>query len=315
MGLADFRDSLAEEIQEIMSSDFTVEITETDTVPGVDDPEITYPNLVTKIQKCKLIETCVPYIDIRRSTDLSFSHRRYTLAKLYSSFVRAMARSAAYYDGKVRGVIGDRLMVIFDNEDCFTKAVNTAILMNSVSQYLIEKNFSHDEIKCGIGIDYGKMLGSKVGIIKQGVENTANKSIVWLGRPANVASKLTDQANRTTFDLIPTVNQHLHYPSIDEYSWLEIDASEFLDSLEETDSPVLKHPNEYFIGFFQSRRTKSRSTLPILMTEAVFNGFKHANPDVQSLKEGWWRPQSVSIPEYSNKVYGGNVVFTAFKES
>ena len=131
MGLADFRDSLAEEIQEITSSDFTVEINETDTVPGVDDPVITYPNLVTKVQKCKLIETCVLYIDIRRSTDLSFSHRRNTLTKLYSSFVRAMARCAGYYDGKIRSIIGDRLMVIFDKEDCFTKAVNTAILMNS----------------------------------------------------------------------------------------------------------------------------------------------------------------------------------------
>src|ERR671921_674873 len=101
MGLADFRDSLADEIQEITSSDFTVEITETDTVPGVDDPDITHPNLVTKVQKCKLIKTCVLYIDIRRSTDLSFSHRRDTLTKLYSSFVRAMARCAAYYGGKV----------------------------------------------------------------------------------------------------------------------------------------------------------------------------------------------------------------------
>src|SRR5215218_5257021 len=120
MGLEDLRDSLSEEIQGITSSDFTVVITETDVVPGVDDPSITYPNLVTKEQKCKLIETCVLYIDIRRSTDLSFSHRRSTLTKLYSSFSRAMLRCGAYYGGKVRSIIGDRLMVIFDSENCFT---------------------------------------------------------------------------------------------------------------------------------------------------------------------------------------------------
>src|SRR5919112_505700 len=102
MELADLRDSLAEEIEQITSSDFTVEIAETDTVPGVDDAEITYPNLMTKVQKCKLIETCVLYIDIRKSTDLSFSHRRSTLTKLYSSFSRAMARCGSYYGGKVR---------------------------------------------------------------------------------------------------------------------------------------------------------------------------------------------------------------------
>src|SRR5215204_3775239 len=160
MGLEDLRDSLSEEIKGITSSDFTVVITETDVVPSIDDPDITYPNLVTKQQKCKLIDTCVLYIDIRRSTDLSFSHRRSTLTKLYSSFVRAMARCGGYFDGKVRGIVGDRLMVIFDKKDCFANAVNTAILMNSVSQYLLDKNFSHDEIKCGVGIDYGKMLAT-----------------------------------------------------------------------------------------------------------------------------------------------------------
>src|SRR5215208_4622598 len=157
MSLQNLQDNLAEEIQEILSSDFTVVITDTDLVPNVDDPDITYPNLVKKEQKCKLIETCVLYIDIRRSTDLSFSHRRSTLTKLYSSFVRTMARCGGYYGGKVRSIIGDRLMVIFDKEDCFTNAVDTAIIMNSVSKYLLDKNFSHDEIKCGIGIDYGKM--------------------------------------------------------------------------------------------------------------------------------------------------------------
>jgi len=312
MGLADFPDSLAEEIQEVSSSDFTVEITETDIVPSVDDPEITHPNLVTKVQKCELIDTCVLYIAIRRSTDLSFSHRRNTLTELYSSFVRAMARCGGYFDSKVRGIVGDRLMVIFDKKDCFANAVNTAILMNSVSQYLLDKNFSHDEIKCGVGLDYGKMLASKVGIIKRGVENTANKSIVWLGRPANVASKLTDSENRKTYNFVPTVQEGYYYPNIDKHSWYETDTPKFLDKLEETYSPVLKHPDEYFFGFFQSSRTTSQTTPPVLMTEPVFNGFKQANPDEQSLKEGWWHPQSVFVPGYSNKVYGGNIWFTAF---
>lgn len=315
MGLQDFRDDLAEEIQEITSSNFTVVITETDVVPNVDDPNITYPNLVKKEQKCKLIETCVLYIDIRRSTDLSFSHRRGTLTKLYSSFVRAMARCGGYYNGRVRSIIGDRLMVIFDKEDCFTNAVNTAILMNSVSQHLLDKQFSHDEIRCGIGIDYGKMLASKVGIVKRGEENTANKSIVWLGKPANIASKLTDRANRTTHKTIPTVREGFYYPSIDKYSWYGTDTTDFLNHLEETYSPVLKHPNEYFFSFYQSSRGTSQTAPPILMTKPVLDGFKKERPGDSSVKGSWWHTQSVSIPGYSNELYGGDVVFTMFKES
>jgi adenylate cyclase len=314
MGLEDFQDSLSEEIQGITSSDFTVVITETALVPSIDDPEITYPNLVTKQQKCKLIETCVLYIDIRKSTDLSFAHRRSTLTKLYSSFSRAMARCGSYYGGKVRSIIGDRLMVIFDKENCFTKAVNTAILMNSVSKYLLDKHFAHDDIKCGIGIDYGKMLASKAGIIKRGTENTAYKSIVWLGRPANISSKLTDRANRTTYNTTPTVCEGFHYPFTNKYSWHETDATDFLSKLKTTSSPTLKHPDKYFFSFFQSSRRTSHTTPPILMTKPVFDGFKGANPKGRSITNSWWQAQSVYIPGYSDKIYGGDVVDTAFKE-
>jgi class 3 adenylate cyclase len=315
LDLEEFQSSLAAEVQEITSSDFSVVISPTDLVPGVDDPEITYPNLVTKVQKCKLIETCVLYIDIRRSTNLSLDHRRSTLSKLYSSFVRAMARCGEYYGGKIRNIVGDRLMVIFDSKDCFTSAVNTAILMNSVSQYLLDRNFSQDDVVCGIGIDYGKMLASKVGIIKRGAENTATKSLVWLGRPANIASKLTDAANRTTYRTVPTVDQGFHYPNIGEYGWFEIDTPDFLNSLEETGSPVLRHPDEHFFAFVQSSRTASKRTPPVLMTEPVFDGYKAAVPNEPSVKQSWWHPQTVYVPGYSKKVYGGDVIYTQFKGS
>jgi adenylate cyclase len=312
--LEEFRDSLSEEIQGVTSSDFTVVITETDMVPNVDDPDITYPNLVTKQQKCKLIETCVLYIDIRRSTNLSFSHRRDTLTKLYSSFSRAMARCGGYFGGKVRSIIGDRLMVIFDTEDCFTKAVNTAILMNSVSKYLLNEHFVHDDIKFGIGLDYGKMLASKAGIIKRGTENTAYKSIVWLGRPANIASKLTDRANRTTSTVKPTVTEGHYYRSLEEWGWYEVDTPDFLDKLEKTYSPVLRHPDKNFASFFRSSRSTSQTSKPILMSKPVFQGYKEANPEVASISNGWWKPQSLYVPGYSDQIYGGDVHFTVFKD-
>lgn len=315
MGHEDFQDSLSEEIQGITSSDFDIVITETDVVPTVDDPDITYPNLVTKQQKCKLIETCVLYIDIRKSTDLSFSHRRSTLTKLYSSFARAMARCGGYYGGKVRGIVGDRLMVIFNKEGCFSNAVNTAILMNSVSKYLLDKHFANAEIRCGIGVDYGKMLAAKAGIITRGVENTSNKSLVWLGRPANIASKLTDVANRTTNTRRPIVVEGHYYPNLDDWGWYDTEVRAFLDKLEETSSPVLRHPDEYFRSFFSSSRTASHTSSPILMTSSVYEGFKKANSEALSVTNGWWHSQSISVPGLESTVFGGDVHFTAFKES
>ena len=74
-------------------------------------------NLDTKIQGTKLIDTCVLYIDIRRSTELNLTHKPKTVAKLYTAFVRAMSRIARDRKGHVRGIIGDRIMVIFDKKD------------------------------------------------------------------------------------------------------------------------------------------------------------------------------------------------------
>ena len=66
----------------------------------------------------KLLETTVLYIDMRRSTELSFKHQKHTVAKLYSAFVRAMTRCASIFGGEVRGIVGDRL-VLFEPENCF----------------------------------------------------------------------------------------------------------------------------------------------------------------------------------------------------
>jgi adenylate cyclase len=326
MNLNEFRDSVRKEIQGIVDSDFNIIIKETDKVPSIDDPDITYPNLISKEQKCKLIETCILYIDIRKSTDLNLNHRRNTMAKLYSSFVRAMAKAGSYYGGKVRNIIGDRLMVVFDTINCYTNAVNTAILMNSVSSYILNKEFPHNEVKCGIGIDFGKMLVTKTGIIKKGVENTSNKSLVWLGRPANISSKLTDVANKTTTktktNRIPTIKEGHRYSHLKDLQWYEFNQEYFLkERIEATYiNPILKHKSDSFRCYFLSSKTETStstvSSKPILMTKEVYDGFKKANPNEKSITESWgWKVQNgITIPGYSGDIYGGDVIFTTFKE-
>jgi adenylate cyclase len=324
MGLEEFRDSVREEIQGIVASDFKITIKETDKVPSIDDPDITYPNLVAKEQKCKLIETCILYIDIRKSTDLNLSHRRETMAKLYSSFVRAMARAGSYYGGKVRNIIGDRLMVVFDSENCYTNAVNTAILMNSVSKYILNKEFPHNEVKCGIGIDYGKMLVTKTGIKKHGVDNAPNKSLVWLGRPANVASKLTDAANKTTTDTkitqVPIVWEGHQYTHLEKLQWYQYGVEYFLkERIVSTFSRIIEHKSPNFSTFFLSSKTetstKTINAAPILMTKEVYDGYKKANPNDKTVTESWgWKVQDgVTVSGYNGAVYGGNVIWNAFK--
>src|SRR4051794_2720866 len=131
MLLRELRDSIQEETQALVSDNFSPIVTETQVVPAIDDPDITYPNLVTNIQQVKLLESCVLYVDLRESTRISSENADYEVAAIYSAYVRAMTRCANHYGGKVRNIIGDRVMVVFDRENCFRNAIETAILMNS----------------------------------------------------------------------------------------------------------------------------------------------------------------------------------------
>lgn len=258
-----------------------------------------------------MIETCVLYIDIRKSTSLNLQHYPQTMAKVYSSFIRGMIKAAEYYEGKIRNIIGDRIMVVFDSDNSFSNAVNTAILMNTISQKIINKKFKNNVFTCGIGIDYGKMMVTKCGTIKQGNENINYKSLVWLGRPANIASKLTDEANKSsTTHTQKGLKIGLHYPLTDAWSWIFQAPEEFVNNLEFTyTSPVMKYKNEYFSSCFASTETTSNndSTPPILMTEAVYNGYKKENPNTDSIKNDWWTLKSRKISDYTGKVYGGDV--------
>ena len=315
------KDEVSEEVRAILASDFQITVRDTETVPHSNDPAITFPNLDEKRQATKRIDTCVLYIDIRRSTELNLTHRPKTVAKLYSAFVRAMTRCAREHKGHVRGIIGDRVMVLFDRENAFVNAVNCAISMSSVSQYVINKHFKHGEVECGIGIDSGKMLATKTGVRRHGANQQSYRNLVWLGRPANVASKLTDLANKP--------EERLHYPGVSaaflksilgdpyDWNWRDILPTDFVRQLSmEPGSSKLKHESPFFRHMLITDESVVRrpKTAHILMTESVWNGFKAAAPNDPSVKNNWFRPISLEVPGYTGLIYSGDVVYTAFKE-
>lgn len=314
--MSDLRDELAGEVETILSNAFTISTTNTNVVPHSDDVAITFPNLDAKSQSCKLIDTCVLYIDIRRSTELSIEHKPKTVTKLYSAFVRAMTKCARHYGGHVRGIIGDRVMVLFDCDDCFAKAVECAVLMNSTAKYVVNKHFKHNEVKCGIGIDAGRMLVTKTGFRRNGVERANYRNLVWLGRPANVASKLTDIANKEGKTVkIQTIDVAYSSALFGKWIWLKEYPHNFVQNLEAING-VIKHKNPTYMTHLHDTEEyeEQPDTPPILMTAPVFNGFKAARPNDESVKGGWFKKIRVEVPGYKGDVYGGDVIKTAFKE-
>jgi adenylate cyclase len=329
MGIQELTKELDSDIKNILSNEFSVTITDTKVVPSISDTAITYPNLDKKEIKAKKIQTCVLYIDIRKSTDINLKHYPVTLTKLYGAFMRSMVKAAQLYNGRVRNIIGDRVMVVFDEINCYKNAINTAVLLNSVAKYILNKHFTQNEITCGIGIDYGRMLVSKGGVIKNGGENIPYKSLVWLGRPANVASKLTDLANKTV-EVETTIKKDylmVLYKTSEEYIHFEMSYEEFMNEEvnKRTDVKLVKAEDNsnffvshdpFITGYFpQTKVINSKdiiTTPPILITEKVFLGYKKACTDANDIKNNKWKVQDNNL--YSNyRIYGTDLIFSDVK--
>jgi len=252
MDYTEFFKELDGEVEDMNASYFDIEITDTYWVPSQDDSSLTYENFDTYKKKVKTIETCVLFIDIRKSTNISLKNDAVKMAKLYSSFSRSMIKIAEKTGGKVRNIIGDRVMVVFDHFGCCEKAIETAVLMNTVTKNIIDKHFKDANIKCGIGIAYGEMLVTKCGIIKKGNENSHYKYLVWAGKTANIASKLTDAANKYFYNAktIEGVNVGLHYPYTNQWSWTFHTVQQLVDKIEFSyTTPNMRFKDEYFASF------------------------------------------------------------------
>lgn len=226
-----------------------------------------------------------------------------------------MIACARYYGGHVRNIIGDRVMVVFDKENCFKNAIDTAVLMNSVSKHILNREITATDFKCGIGIDFGKMLITKTGAIKRGSEKEFYRGLVWLGKPANVASRLTDLAHKTISRQQNIIRQGNYYPNINEWFYFDKSYDEFLDSLKPTYSnSALLHQDEYFCSFHKSSKVSKTEHSPILFTEAVYEGLKRYHSNYDSIKKDHFKKQNIRVRDYNGIIYGGDVYFSIVKE-
>ena len=316
MNIPELRADVADEVSTILHSSFSISLTETATVPHSADGAITFPNLDAKNQAVKVVKTTVLYVDMRRSTQLSLKHHPHTVAKLYSAFVRSMTRCADQFGGEVRGIIGDRVMILFDQRDCFKNAVYTAILIHSVCEYVIDAHFTQGDVSFGIGIDYGRMLATKTGVRRHGSAQQSYRSLVWLGRPANVASKLTDNANKPRETFVYTwVKAAFQTGLLGSLRYEKIAPHDFVKQFGPRNAVgVMPHHNPLFHSFAIETETiiLKEETPPILMSKRVYDGFKDACPNAPELVNGWFKLVAQTFPDVPDQVYGGDVIYTAF---
>ena len=301
----------------------------TDLVPSISDPGLTYESGDDK--KGKKIETCVLFVDIRNSVALTEKHQSQTMGRVYTAFTKAVLKLARHHNGHTRNIIGDRVMIVFPSKDCFKNAVHCAISIHHASEKLIDKHFAVD-FKCGIGIDYGELRVIKVGIQRNGNENAENKGLVWVGYPTNLASRLTDVANKKLekkyfivtrnpinpkaikpfFDLSRYFGNTSDYdPNAPFYlnttETVEMSVEEFADSIAQYDDGSLFTGDGKNIKF--EKKTKTHTFPPILMTESVFKGYKKENPKGNDIVNDWWLEQKYPIDNIKEKVFGRHLTW------
>ena len=287
-------------------------------VPGLDDSNLTYGNGQEK--KSIEINTCVLFVDIRNSVQLTKDKQDRTMGRLYSVFAHCVLLAAQEEGGFVRNIIGDRVMIIFPPDKCYTKAVHCAITINHIAM-LIDKKIDNLEFKCGIGVDYGRMRVMKVGIVKNGDENDDNKGLVWIGYPANYASRLTDCANKEFVDIVYKVDACFYYKNYFEGSpywkrasgWYretkELTTEELAESLGVQQNGVgTTLASSKFINVQSIQRVENKYTYPsILLSEAVFNGYKKEQPNGIDIEKEWWKEQARRIRDIDFKVLGADL--------
>lgn len=320
--MTDILNEIGADIVDIKNKSF--QYTTTKLVPSRHDTSLTFERGLDKVGK--EIETCILYVDIRDSLELNRKHHTQTMGRIYTAFSKSMLKIARHHNGFVRNIIGDRVMIVFPSDNCFTSAVDCAISIFHISHYLINKVFSGVDFKCGIGIDYGLLKVVKVGLHRRGTEGFDNKNLVWVGYPANIASRLTDVANksvdnskvkvtfypynfRSYYDLlsISGTGQRNSYSIYDGYPKEELLTNEeFGKKLSFSDVLGISYSGGKLIRF---EKVASKIDFPpILMTSAVYFGFKNANPTRRSIKHNSWRKiDNSNISNVSGDIYGGTV--------
>lgn len=200
-------ETIIQDIKDLNRTKFSY--TKTGAVPSLNESSLTFGTGGEK--KAKIIETCVLFVDIRDSVKLTLKHTAEEMGKIYTSLTNAVLRAADNHNGIVRNIIGDRVMLVFPSLDCITNSINCAITINHAAKE-INKVFTSIDFKCGIGIDYGELKVIKVGIPKRNDERDENRGFVWVGKPANIASRLTDAANKTLTNEVYKVTKEKFQP-------------------------------------------------------------------------------------------------------
>ncbi|WP_076924011.1 adenylate/guanylate cyclase domain-containing protein [Pseudoalteromonas sp. EB27] len=168
--------------------DDTFEVTEVTYIPDINDKKLTFGN------KGLRLTATVLYIDMRGSTAILNKHNRTSVAKIHKAYFHTIVTIAKSLNGEVRSFNGDGMLVLFQGKtvtrlsDAVSAAMQMKWMLTSPDSKVKRKMEKYTAVDFGIGIHYGDILCSKVGIAGEN-----NRDLVWIGNAINKSVKIGDK--------------------------------------------------------------------------------------------------------------------------
>lgn len=137
------------------------------------------------------LDACILYADLDDSTQLVDNFKDWFAAKQYKTFLQCVTKLIRSEGGEIRSFDGDRAMGIFIGVDKEVYAVRCGLKINWAVKHIIQPALKaqYENTKYVmqhvVGIDSSNIMAAKAGIRN-------SNDIVWIGRAANHAAKLTN---------------------------------------------------------------------------------------------------------------------------
>lgn len=133
----------------------------------------------------------VLYADLSGSTAMVDGYSWGFAAEVYKTFLYCAAKLVLAEGGKITSYDGDRIMGVFVGDSQCTSAVRCSLKINyavlNVVNPALKARYPNIEyqVKQVVGIDTSSIRAARTGV-------RGGNDIVWVGRSANYAAKLTD---------------------------------------------------------------------------------------------------------------------------
>ena len=175
-----------------------------------------------------LLDGTVLYADLNGSTDLVDTMKPKFAAEVYKCFLTCAARIIRTEGGEITAYDGDRIMAVYIGDSKNSDAARTALKINyAVTKIInpaIRDQYPNDSytVRHVVGVDTSNLFVARIGV-------RGDNDLVWVGRAANYAAKLSDRSgapSQITADVYNRLNKSSKYGRDGQSMWVRTTAPE-----------------------------------------------------------------------------------------